>query len=104
MHLVLPWCLVHHFPCPDQEQREPGSDDYFAGAQLGVAGMTSAKMIGQPTGRAFLAGHPAPDRPALLADTMGAHSALLALGRGTHFFETYGPTEPVRDLVRVRLC
>ncbi|MGE5191208.1 MAG: hypothetical protein ACM3U2_01820 [Deltaproteobacteria bacterium] len=104
VHLVLPWCLVHHFPCPDKEQRDPGSDDYFGGARLNVAGMNSAKMIGQPTARGFLARTPASDHPAVLADVIGARAALSALGRGTHFFETYGRPHSVRDLVGVRIC
>ncbi len=104
-HLILPWCLVHHFPCPAQDEHEPGSDEYFGGASLtNVAGTISAKMLGQPAARAFLAGFPVPDHAAVLPETMGAHAALLALGRGTHFFETYGRTQCVRDLVGVRLC
>ena len=104
VHLILPWCLVHHFPCPDNDERQPGSDDYFGGATLSAAGLSSGKMIGQPTMRAFLAGHPASDHPAVLPETIGAHAALAALGRGTHFFETYGRPHPVRDVASVRLC
>jgi hypothetical protein len=104
VHLILPWCLVHHFPCPNDDERDPGSDDYFDGAMVSVAGMSSAKMIGQPAARAFLGGHPVSDQPVVLPETIGAHAALAALGRGTHFFETYGRPHAVRDLVAVRLC
>ncbi len=104
VHLVLPWCFDHHFPCPDQERREPGSDDYFGGTALNTVAATSAKTIGQPTARAFLAAHPPSDQPAALRDTMDARTALAAAGRGGHFFETYGRPHPVRDLASVRLC
>jgi hypothetical protein len=104
VHLMLPWCFDHHFPCPDQEQREPGSDDYFGGPALNAMAATSAKAIGQPTARAFLEGYPAVDQPAALPYAPGAQVALAAVGRMVHFFETYARPHPVRDLVGVRLC
>jgi hypothetical protein len=103
-HLVLPWCLVHHFPCPDSDDREPGADDYFGGVKVCAAGTTACETIGQPTARAFLAGDLVAGPALLLADASGAETALFAIARGRHFFETYGRTDSVRNLLGVRLC
>src|SRR4029450_8695937 len=33
MHLVLPWCLTHHLPCPAPQQPNPVCDHYVARAK-----------------------------------------------------------------------
>src|SRR5262249_55342873 len=53
MHLVLPWCLIHHLPCPDQQQPSPVSDDYVGGAKWSVAGPSADKMLIEPATPAF---------------------------------------------------
>jgi hypothetical protein len=104
VHLVLPWCLVHHLPCPEEDQHEPGADEYFGGARSSTAGISPVMDIGQPTTTAFLSGAPAADQAGLATQEVGTRSAILACALGTHFFETYGRTDCVRDLVGVRLC
>src|SRR5438309_1651419 len=103
MHLVLPWCIVHHLPCPDSDHRQPASDDFFGAVKMGRGAELSVKAIMQPTTRAFLAASLGADAARLLLSAIGTES-IGVFGRGTHFFETYGRTSCVRDLVGVRLC
>lgn len=101
-HLVLPWCLNHHHNCPDDDERDSGSDEIFAGCQVAAGGTAGTQWIGQPTGRAFLAGQIAAG-----AGTFAQHAAgavLFDQARCRHFFETYGSSAAVRDLLSVRLC
>jgi len=102
-HLVLPWCLVHHFPCPDSDEREPGADDYFGSVTIGAAGTNSGGMIGAPTSRAFLADGLASDLAARLPNVVQSGQSILARAPNRHFFDPYGAAA-VRDLVGVRLC
>jgi hypothetical protein len=104
MHLVLPWCLMHHLPCPDQEQRKPVSDDYVGGAKWSVVGSNASKTLIEPASRAFRAEDLATDEGLWLMATARANTAISAIARGQHFFETYGCAHGVRDLVGVRLC
>jgi hypothetical protein len=103
VHLVLPWCLVHHLPCPDSHDRDPGADDFFGGAKISGAGMKAGETLGAPLTRAFQAYAPASDLAARLPHTSGTGDAILTPAPGRHFFETYGAAA-VRDLVGVRLC
>ncbi len=102
-HLVLPWCLSHHLPCPEGDQRQPGSDDFLGQMKMSKAGACPGETIGQPTTRAFLAQTFVIDLAPVLPNMEGASTAIFALARATHFFETYGAAS-VRDLVGVRLC
>jgi hypothetical protein len=104
MHLVLPWCLVHHLPCPDQQQGEPNSDDYVGGARCSAVASNVVKTVIQPASRAFRAEDLATSDGIWLASAAGVNTAISAIARGQHFFETYGRTHSVRDLVGVRLC
>ncbi len=80
------------------------ADDFFGGVKMSVAGTSAGDTIGQPTVRAFLAEDLAHSPAVLLPEVAAANTALSAIARGTHFFETYGRTQSVRDLVGVRLC
>jgi hypothetical protein len=105
VHLVLPWCMLHHGPCPNDDRHGPDSDDFFGTVKIGAAASPlSARAIGQPIDRAFLVRDLALDHG--LASPRGAASCVLdqAVHRGTHFFETYGRSISVSDLVGVRLC
>jgi hypothetical protein len=104
MHLVLPWCLVHHLPCPDQQQPRPVSDDYVGGAKWSAAGPSASKILIEPATRAFRGEDLATDDGLWAASAAGVNTALSAIARGQQFFETYGRTHSVRDLVGVRLC
>jgi hypothetical protein len=99
-HLVLPWSLNHHLPCPDGDRREPGSDD-FVGVRTNAAGMNPAQAIGQPTALAFLARDVVVEAGLSVLAERGALAQMAAIGRGAHFFETYGRAS---DLAGVRLC
>jgi len=102
-HLVLPWCLVHHSPCPKGDEREPGADDFLGSVKITAVGAVVGDAIGQPTTRAFLAGVPVADQ--LLTESYSPGAATDGAARsGRHFFETYGRSDAVRDLVGVRLC
>ena len=103
-HLVLPWCLIHHSPCPEGDERAPGSDDFLGSVKVCAAGAVAGDAIGQPTTRAFLAGDLAAEQLLAVSHSAGATVALGAPGLGRHFFETYGRSDSVRDLVGVRLC
>jgi hypothetical protein len=102
-HLVLPWSLNHHLPCPDGDRRDPGRDD-FVGIKSTPAGMNPAHAIGQPTTRAFLTGDVVVDMGLSMSGEAGAMAHSAAVGRGAHFFETYGRASAIRDLAGVRLC
>ena len=103
MHLVLPWCPVHHLPCPDQ-QPNPVSDDYVGGAKWNAAGPAPTKSLIEPASRAFRAEDLATEDGLWATSVAGVNTAISAIARGQHFFETYGRTQCVRDLVGVRLC
>ncbi len=77
-HLILPWCLVHHFPCPDSDEREPGADDFFGGVKVTAAGMNSGEAIGAPTARAFLADDLVSDLAARLPHAASASQLILS--------------------------
>jgi hypothetical protein len=102
-HLVLPWSLNHHLPCPDGDRREPGSDDFVAVKTNGT-GMSLAKAVGPPTVRAFLADDVAAHAEHSISVQSGAIAQILTASPGRHFFETYGRSSAVRDLAGVRLC
>lgn len=102
-HLVLPWSLNHHLPCPDGDRHEHESDD-FAAPKPRPAGVTSDQAIGQPTTRAFLAGDVVVDEGLSISIEAGAMAHTAAISRGAHFFETYGRASAIRDLAGVRLC
>jgi hypothetical protein len=104
MHLVLPWCLIHHLACPDQEQRDQGSDDYVGGARFSAVGSNGAKAVIDPATRAFRAEDLTTEDGIWLTTAAGVNTSISAIARGQHFFETYGRTQSVRDLVGVRLC
>jgi hypothetical protein len=103
-HLVLPWCLINHSPCPEGDEREPGSDDFLGNVKISAARAVAGDAIGQPSTRAFLAGDQAADQLLIASHSAGAMAALGAPALGRHFFETYGRSDAVRDLVGVRLC
>jgi hypothetical protein len=104
MHVILPWDLVHHAPCPDQENHEPGADDYCAGVGAGGFELATGKTIGQPVTPTFLAGEL---QPALAPQIGASGSASAAVCPGLlcrQFFASYGSAVAVRDLTGVRTC
>jgi hypothetical protein len=102
-HLVLPWSLNHHLPCPDRDHHEPASDDFVA-VKLQGAGISLTKAIGEPTSRAFVADVVAAHAQGAISVQPGAIAQILAGSPGSHFFETYGRSSAIRDLAGVRLC
>ena len=105
VHLVLPWCMVHHDSCPDDKHHGPNSDDYFGTLKIGAtAAALSARTIGQPSDRAFLVRDVVLDGGLTAPQGVGTCDLDQALHRRSHFFETYGDSISVRDLVGVRLC
>ncbi|HEY2249972.1 MAG TPA: hypothetical protein VGH74_02885 [Planctomycetaceae bacterium] len=108
-HLVLPWCLNHRCPhdqhnCPADDERDPGSDDILAGGRLTAGDLTAGQSFGPPTSRAWLAGEFMAAEAPLVQRGTGANNALCGLSRFRQFFETYGSSVAVRDLLSVRLC
>jgi hypothetical protein len=103
-HLVLPWCLTHQHDCPADNERNPGSDDILAGAKANACSWASGQSIGQPTARAFLAEQIPADAAVLVSPGTGASATLFCQAPFRHFFESYGSSVAVRDLVSVRLC
>jgi len=104
VHLVLPWCLVHHLPCPEGEHPRGAFDDLFGGAKVSSGRTVSLDLFGQPATRAFLAGEFAiADATSLCPGAVG-DSGRCALDRGRHFFQTYGRSIGVEELIGVRLC
>lgn len=103
-HLVLPWCLSHQHNCPKDNERHPGSDDILGGAKVIAGGLAAGPALGQPTTRAFLAGEMLADEAALVQGGAGTSGGHIGPSRFRHFFETYGCSIAVRDLVNVRLC
>jgi hypothetical protein len=70
-----------------------------------VAGdLTAGQSIGQPTTRAFLAGQVPADEAVLVPHGTGTTAVLLGPAPFRHFFETYGCSVAIRDLLSVRLC
>ncbi|MSR57828.1 MAG: hypothetical protein EXS05_09155 [Planctomycetaceae bacterium] len=101
-HLILPWdCDRDSDGSPHPAERPGCRDDDFV-PLAGSAG-SSLKAIGQPTIRAlgdlaFAGSLPAMPRPE------GGDEPVFSLTRGRHFFETFGSSVSVRDLICVRLC
>ena len=101
-HLILPWERV---PTPDAPgtPHVPGSDDLeFALLSVGTGASLSAKSAG-------------PAAPELLGNLLASlmigssvrqapESSLRGISRGSHFFETYGCSVSIGDLVSVRIC
>jgi hypothetical protein len=104
MHVILPWGLNHHAPCPDQDNHEPGADDYCAGVGAGGLELAAGKTIGQPVARTFLAGEL---QPAVASQALTCESASVAVCPGLlcrQFFASYGSGVAMRDLTGVRTC
>jgi hypothetical protein len=104
MHVILPWDLIHHAPCPDQQSHEPGADDYCTGAGACGLELAAGKTIGQPLACTFLAGEL---QPALAPQALTSGSASAAVCPGLacrQFFASYGSGVAVRDLTGVRTC
>jgi hypothetical protein len=103
-HLVLPWCMTHEHDCPADDEQNPASDDIFGGAKVVTSGLAACQTIGQPTTRAFLAVDVPADAAPFVHLGAGTSAALFGPAQCRHFFETYGCSVAVRDLVSVRLC
>jgi hypothetical protein len=103
LHLVLPWCMIHHLPCPESDDHRSGPDDFIGGAKLCAAGTNSEGTVGAPRVRSFLAG----DLGCCVTATSfvfdGPGASIQPPACPLQFFATYGATS-VRDLVGVRLC
>jgi len=104
LHLVLPWCLVHHLPCPDGDHPRGAFDDLFDGAKVTTGRTVSLDLFGQPATRAFLAWDSSIADARALHCAAAADSARGALDRARHFFETYGHSIGIEELIGVRLC
>jgi hypothetical protein len=103
-HLVFPWGHQHDpLNLADGEQVPVSEDTDFLSPAAGVSAGTSLKQIGQPAERAF--------EQLLVADLLltshcggWGSGRVFSLGSGRHFFETFGETVSVCDLVCVRTC
>jgi hypothetical protein len=102
VHLVLPWCMIHHLPCPESDDHSSGPDD-FIGAKLCAAGSNSEGTVGVPTVRAFLTGDLGCCVTATSSVYDGLGASIGAPASALQFFATYGAAS-IRDLVGVRLC
>jgi hypothetical protein len=103
-HLVLPWCLNHQHNCPADDDRDPGSDDILGCTKVIAGAVVASQAFGQPTTRAFLADGILADEAALIERATGTGSGQVGPSQIRHFFETYGCSVAVRDLMSVRLC
>jgi hypothetical protein len=103
-HLVLPWCMSHQHDCPADDERDPAADDILGGAKATAGGLPSGQSYGQPTTRAFLTGAIPADEAALVQFGSATSGALSGPLRFRHFFETFGGSIAICDLVSVRLC
>lgn len=103
LHLVLPWCLAHYFPCPD-EHSQRASDDLFDGSKVCTSRTVSPVALGQPATRAFLADECTLAAGPALLSAAALQAGFCALDRGRHFLETYGCAVGAQELIGVRLC
>jgi len=103
-HLVLPWCLNHQHRCPADDDRNSSADDIFSGVTVVSGSAAAGSAFGQPTNRAFLASVIPADAAAIVNRDAGTSAALLGQAFCRHFFETYGCSVAIRDLVSVRVC
>jgi hypothetical protein len=102
-HLVFPWGHQHDpLSLADGEPVPVSEDADFLSPAAGLSIGDSLKQIGQPAERAF--------ERLLVADLAGSSPGcgwgipVIALRHGRHFFETFGETVSVCDLVCVRTC
>ncbi len=108
-HVVLPWCLNHHHDCPANEQHDPGRDDILAGTgvtgiKLAGSHLSPGQAFGQPSARAFVAVDFLADEAALAHSGMRTGGDISRWPGFRKFFETYGSSVAVRDLLSFRLC
>jgi hypothetical protein len=103
-HLVLPWCMNHHHDCPADDERDPAPDDILGGAKVTVGGLPVSQSYGQPTTRAFLTWAIPADGAAVAQYGPATSGAPSGPAPFRHFFETYGGSVAICDLVSVRLC
>ena len=102
MHLVLPWSLSHHTPCPYQHNHDDGSN-----AALGLnAGIVMPAPLPVSVGYAA-------NGELLLVDAAGSAEGLhrggltqLSNTRNSpgHFLGTFGGSVSLGDLLSVRTC
>jgi hypothetical protein len=104
MHVILPWDLIHHAPCQDQERHQNSADDDYAGLSASGFALVSATTVGQPLARGFQDGQwQLPLAPE--SHSRGMASAALCPGQlCRQFFATYGTAVSVRDLTGLLTC
>lgn len=101
-HLILPW---ERDADPDDpgSPHVPGSDDFdVALLTVDTASTLSAKVVGRALD--LLTSSVSQREFALADDGLVWEASLRASSHGTHFFETYGSSVSIGDLVSVRLC
>lgn len=102
-HLVLPWALDLHDPCPGEDPI-PCPDDVCVIVTAEAANLQLSMSLDRPVPGPFtIAGH-LPAQFALRMPEVVATATIPACGWCRHFFETYGRAAAVRDLAGVRLC
>jgi hypothetical protein len=103
-HLILPWSHerepFHRPGCP--EGPDPDDSDFVLEIASGSAGSTP-KAIGRPVDPHF---DPLRSVSEVISRGHSAASAArwISLGHGRHFFETFGRSVSVGDLICVRVC
>lgn len=102
-HLILPWCLVHHFPCPESQHSQRASDD-LVGAIDASSRTASIDACGPALDRAFMAGLVVVDGAVTVLSAVAGDTGQAARECGGHFFASYGPSIGVQELIGLRLC
>lgn len=104
VHLVLPWRGDSGESClPDEPPDESGHMGY--GLKYGVAGSATPTVLGSGEWQVcsiFAVPAVADSVPSLTVPSLIGHD--YQRHRGKHFFETYGGTVSIADLVGVHLC
>lgn len=103
-HLVLPWCLSHHAPCPLDRQGDESETHYLSGLKFGVVQPAPTPVsMGHALAVAYL---PVSELCALahphnrLSMPIGPN----ARNRALHFLGTYGGSVSLGDLLSVHVC
>lgn len=102
-HLVLPWSLHQHDTCPEDEHAPRPEGDclvMLAGSAISQLSLS----LGRPIPAALAGpGDAIASSPLALPEVVAA-ATIPPGGLCRHFFETYGPSIAVRDLVGVQIC
>lgn len=105
-HLVLPWCLDGHDACPRDHDGDhaPRPDDTWLVVTAGASSLQSTLSLGRLARAANPGCSDSFARAVVAPQEVVAAATVPPCGWQRHFFETYGPSIAVRDLIGVRVC